>query len=175
RGLEADLLLTVGGVSVGDYDFVARALSDAGVTIDFHKVAIKPGKPILFGKRANTPVIGLPGNPVSALVTFQVFVQPCLSRLLGHRAPFQEPVEIVLGADYQHSAGRTELVRATLARDGSELRATLHRRQGSGSLPSMVGQHALVILPAGRETFAAGERLWALRLGELRATEPPFR
>jgi molybdopterin molybdotransferase len=175
QGLQADLLLTVGGVSVGDYDFVARALTDVGVALHFHKVTVKPGKPILFGKRANTAVIGLPGNPISALVTFQLFVQPCLRRLLGHLAPFQESIEVVLGRPYRHSPGRTELVRATLAREAGELRATLHQRQGSASLPSMVGQDALVILPAERETFAAGERLWALRLAEPGATEPPFR
>jgi molybdopterin molybdotransferase len=120
-------------------------------------------------------VVGLPGNPVSALVTFEVFVRPCLQRMLGHEAVFPEALEVSLSEAYEHTSGRTELVRARLSRQGSGWRATLHARQGSASLQSMVGQDALVILPGDVSRFAAGERLLALRLGEPRSSTPPFR
>jgi molybdopterin molybdotransferase len=174
QGLRADVLLSIGGVSVGDYDLVSRALREAGVQIGFHKVAIKPGKPLLFGKRGSQPVVGLPGNPVSALVTFAVFVRPCLQQMLGHRAAFQEPLDVSLSEAYEHAAGRTELVRARLFRKGSDWHVKLHERQGSAALSSMVGQDALVILPADTTHFAVGERLCALRIAAPRAVEPPF-
>jgi molybdopterin molybdotransferase len=175
QGLRADVLLSIGGVSIGDYDLVSRALRDAGVEISFHKVAIKPGKPLLFGKRGAVPVVGLPGNPVSALVAFEVFVRPCLQRMLGHEAVFREAVEVSLSEAYHHTSGRTELVRARLSRKGSDWQVALHPRQGSASLQSMVGHDALVILPAEASHFAAGERLCALRIAEPRSSEPPFR
>ena len=175
EGLRSDLLLSVGGVSVGDYDLVGQAMREAGVVIEFHKVAIKPGKPLLFGRRDRVPVVGLPGNPVSALVTFTVFVRPCLARLQGRSAPFDETVEVELADAYEHSPGRTEFVRARLTRDGAVWKAQLHPKQGSGSLQSLVQQDALVILPGDTAQFAAGTRLWALRIAPaLRATPPEF-
>ena len=175
EGLQADLLLSVGGVSVGDYDLVSQALREAGVAIEFHKVAIKPGKPLLFGRHGRVPVVGLPGNPVSALVTFTVFVRPGLARLQGRSAPFDETLEVELAHAYEHSPGRTEFVRARLTREGPVWRAQLHPKQGSGSLQSLVQQDALVILPADRAQFSAGTRLNALRIvPALRATPPAF-
>ncbi len=162
--LRADVVLSTGGVSVGEYDFVHEALRRAGVTVDLWKVRIKPGKPITFGTRGRVPVVGLPGNPVSAAVTFEVFVRPGLRRMLGDPAPHPSPVVVELAEPHERKAGRIELARASLAREEGRLLARLSRLQGSGSLPSMVGADAVVILPAGRGRFEAGERLEALVL-----------
>jgi molybdopterin molybdotransferase len=169
----ADLLLTVGGVSVGDYDLIGEALRAEGFGIDFHKVAIKPGKPLLFGRSATLPVIGLPGNPVSSFVTFEVFVRPCLNRLRGLRRPFAELVRVKLAAALRHSRGRLEFARARLERQQGDFIARLHPLQGSGSLPSMCDVDALVLLPGEQAEFAADESVWALPLGRTaRATAP---
>ena len=173
-GLQSDLLLTVGGVSVGEYDLVREALEAAGVRLELWKVAMKPGKPLAFGRAGAVPVLGLPGNPVSALVTFEVFARPGIRRMLGDPAPYRPRVEVALAEDARHAAGRLELCRARLVRQGGRLLARLHALQGSGSLPSLVGVDAYVLLPADRERFAAGERLPALLLGEPGAAEPPF-
>lgn len=158
----ADLLLTVGGVSVGDYDFVSAALREEGFDIEFHKVAIKPGKPLLFGRSGALPVIGLPGNPVSAFVTFEVFVRPSLNRMRGLSRVFAELVPVKLAAAARHGRGRLEFARARLSRDGDVMVAELAAKQGSGSLPSIAGIDALVLLPGDESEFPAGARLLAL-------------
>lgn len=170
----ADVLLTIGGASVGDYDLVGPALRDEGFAIEFHKVAIKPGKPILFGLSDALPVIGLPGNPVSAFVTFEVFVRPCLQRMRGLSRVCSELVPVKLAAAARHSRGRLEFARARLSRQGSALVATLNAKQGSGSLPSITDTNALVLLPAEQSEFAAGAELFALPLGVPTRETPPF-
>ncbi len=175
EGLRADVLITVGGVSVGDYDLVHTALEQAGIARRFWKVAIKPGKPLSFAVHEGVPVIGLPGNPVSAMVTFEVFVRPGLRRMLGDPRPFRGSATVTLAHHHRRSPGRTELARAALEPGEDGLLARLHGLQGSGSLPSMVGIDALVILPAERDRFAAGERLRAIRLDDPRGAErSPF-
>jgi molybdopterin molybdotransferase len=163
-GLGCDLVLTCGGVSVGAYDLVKQAFARVGIEADFWKVNIKPGKPLTFGRRGRTPVVGLPGNPVSAMVTFEVLVRPGLRRLLGDPRPFRVRHEARLAVDHRHEAGRVELARATVELRGGQLFATPLRLQGSGSLPSMVGVDALVVLDEAREAFTAGERLPTLLL-----------
>lgn len=170
----ADVVLSTGGVSVGEYDLVHEALRRIGVEIELWKVRIKPGKPITFGRRGRVPVVGLPGNPVSAVVTFEVFVRPGLRRMLGDPAPHPPTVGVELAAPYRHRPGRVELARASLSRDGERLVARLHRLQGSGSLPSLVGVDALVILPADRERFEPGERLEAIVLRARGRARSPF-
>jgi molybdopterin molybdotransferase len=176
QALRADVVLSAGGVSVGDYDVVGAALERAGVTLRLWKVAIKPGKPLLFGMAGAVPVLGLPGNPVSALVTFEVFVRPGLRRMLGHAAPYPALIDVELEHDHRHGTGRLELARATLRRDeAGRWLARTHTMQGSGSLPSMCGVDALLVLDGGIETFARGTRLRALPLREAGAQpEPPF-
>jgi molybdopterin molybdotransferase len=170
----SDLLLTIGGVSVGDYDLVGQALRDEGFAIEFHKVAIKPGKPLLFGTSEALPVIGLPGNPVSALVTFEVFVRPCIYRMRGLASVFAELVPVKLKAAAKHSGGRLEFARAKLSRVRGELIAELHALQGSGSLPSITNTDALVLLPPDQTEFAMGESLLALPIGLPTRQTPPF-
>jgi molybdopterin molybdotransferase len=166
QALRADAVVSSGGVSVGEYDLVGDALARAGVEVRFWKVAIKPGKPIMFGMAGRVPVVGLPGNPVSAMVTFELFVKPALRRMAGHAAPYPALIQVELEHDHRHGTGRTELARASLhAVAGSLPRARLAAQQGSGSLPSMCGVDALVVLDADVAHFPAGQRLlaWPLR------------
>jgi molybdopterin molybdotransferase len=176
QALRADVVLSAGGVSVGEYDLVARALEAAGVELKLWKVAIRPGKPLLFGTAGRVPVLGLPGNPISAMVTFEVFVKPGLRRMLGHAAPYPGLVQVELDRDHRHATGRTELARAQLVRhEDGRLIARLHSRQGSGSIPSMCGIDALVVLDAEVERYASGSRVRALVLrGTAGQREPPF-
>jgi len=175
-GLSADVLITIGGVSVGDYDLVRKAFDAVGVEPQFWKVAMKPGKPLSFGVFGERLVVGLPGNPVSAMVTFEVFVRPGIRRMLGDPAPYRASAEVALAAAHSHKTGRTELARARLVRDErGQLIAHLHPRQGSGNLTSVSGANALVILPPDQASFAAGETLRALLLGDPRGSErSPF-
>jgi molybdopterin molybdotransferase len=164
----ADVVLCCGGVSVGDYDLVADAVAKLGVRTVFHKVAMKPGKPLLFGLRGATPFVGLPGNPVSAWVGFEVFVRPCLRKMLGHTRVHTRSIMVTLGHAHTRSTGRMELARARFEPGTNPIVAHLTAQQGSGSLPSIVGIDALVVLPPEIEHFALGDRLPALVLHEAR-------
>ena len=157
EALEADVVITMGGVSVGEYDLVHRAYENVGIEPTFWKVRIKPGKPLTFAVHEGTPVIGIPGNPISAMITFEVLVGPCLRAMLGDATPHPQPVRATLAGAYRRRPGRVEIARAWAAREGSGLVVRLHEQQGSGSLPSFVGVNALVILPADRGAFEAGE------------------
>jgi len=174
--LDADVVVSVGGASVGEHDVVKGALEAAGVTLDFWKVKMKPGKPLLFGVAGDVPVVGLPGNPVSALVTFEVFVRPGIRRMLGDPRPHRARHRVTLTTATAHRPGRTELARACVQRRGDRLEATLLRLQGSGSLPSVVGFDALVILPGDVERFDEGTELDALLVRDgTGSPEPPIR
>lgn len=175
EALTADLVITCGGVSVGEYDLVKDAFDQVGIEANFWKVRVKPGKPLTFGRRGTTPVVGLPGNPISAMVTFETFVRPGLRAMLGDRHPFRPAQTVILTHDHKHSPGRPELGRATVRHTERGLEATMLRLQGSGSLPSMVGVDALVMLPMGQRTFEAGSELQAVLLrDEQGAVEAPF-
>ncbi|MCC7541849.1 MAG: molybdopterin molybdotransferase MoeA [Deltaproteobacteria bacterium] len=168
EGLRADLLLSCGGVSVGEHDYVKQAFAAEGVTLGFWKVAMKPGKPLAFGRSASgTPVLGLPGNPVSAFVCFELFARPAIRRMLGAASPFRPTVRARLLREHRRQPGRTELARASLHRnDDGTLGATLHTLQGSGSIPSLVACDALVILDSRAAALAAGTEVDAIVLGE---------
>lgn len=143
-----DVLLTTGGVSVGDRDFVKEAFTAAGVELELWKVAMKPGKPLAFGRAAHTLVFGLPGNPVSSMVSFELFVRPALLALQGALRCVRAQVPVVLPAGYRKPAGRAHFLRALVEREGAMLRATLHAKQGSAMQTSMVGVNALVEIGA---------------------------
>ncbi len=115
----ADLLLTTGGVSVGDYDLVQKVLSEAGLTVDFWRIAMKPGKPLMFGRMGATPVMGLPGNPVSSMVCALLFLGPALDRMLGRAGGGVPLVPARLGADVGANNFREDYMRAALA-DGPD-------------------------------------------------------
>ncbi|MBW2685218.1 MAG: molybdopterin molybdotransferase MoeA [Deltaproteobacteria bacterium] len=165
KALEADVVITMGGVSVGAYDFVHEAFKNVGIEPGFWKVRIKPGKPLAFAQYEGKPVVALPGNPISAMVTFEVLVAPCLRKMLGDPQPHPQPVVARLRNAYRRRPGRVEIARAVATREGDEIIVALHDRQGSGSLPSFVGVNALVILPSDRAELAAGDRVEAILWG----------
>ena len=151
-----DVLLTVGGVSVGDHDVVRAALERAGVTLDFWRVAIKPGKPLAVGRGATAHVLGLPGNPASALVTFVMFGMPLLRSMQGDARPFAVPLVVRLDAARKRSPDRLELVRATLRVDAGALVADAHDNQASGSSTSLAHSDGVALVSPAEGPLEAG-------------------
>jgi molybdopterin molybdotransferase len=164
-GLAADVLVVSGGVSAGDYDLVEPALLDLGVTFLFTRVAIKPGAPLVFGTCGETLVFGLPGNPVSAQVTFDLFVRPALLKMQGARILGRPRVEVELLGAVKNRAGRRSHVPARVRFEGGRLVARPVRSMGSGDLAAHARANALVVIEADRVQAAAGESAEALLLG----------
>ncbi|MCB9523889.1 MAG: molybdopterin molybdotransferase MoeA [Myxococcales bacterium] len=161
----ADALLTTGGVSVGDHDHVGHALRElAGPDFAFWKVAIKPGKPLLFCTVGHCAVFGLPGNPVSAGVTFELFARPALLRLMGHTRVVRRAVPAVLDAPLPGAKGRQIYARATLREVDGALHVDPSRTQSSGALSSLAAADCLVITPPNTPAKGAGEAVQVLRL-----------
>lgn len=143
-----DAVITTGGVSVGDRDHVHAALAEAGVALELWKVAMKPGKPFSFGLRGRTPVFGLPGNPVSTVVGFELFLRPALLAMQGAAALERPRAPVRLPGGYRKPAGRAHYLRARVERAGEGLIAHPHPKQGSAMLSSLIGANALVELAA---------------------------
>ena len=164
RALEADLVVTSGGVSVGPHDLVRRVEAELGVEEVFWRVAVKPGKPISFGVRGPTLVFGLPGNPVSSLVGFELFVRPAVAALQGAAEPGPAFEAGRLEAPLRRNASRDELVRARrlTGAKGTELRPV--SGQDSHMIVRAAGADALVLVPRGDGELAAGETVRYLRL-----------
>jgi len=159
RALDAaDVAVVCGGVSVGVHDHVRPALKALGVQETFWGLALKPGSPAWFGRRGETLVFGLPGNPVSAMVTFVLLVGPALRRMLG-RAPEGERAEAILDGDYSKPAGRAHAVRCRLEQRADGLHAIPTGPQGSHVLSSMLGADGLALVAAGSTGARDGERL----------------
>jgi molybdopterin molybdotransferase len=164
-GLEADVLVASGGVSEGAYDLVEPALARHGVEVLFAKVAIKPGAPLVFGVRGATLVFGLPGNPVSAQVTFDVFVRAALLRLQGARVVSRPVLEAELAAPVKNRSGRTNHLPVRLRQERGRLVAAPLPSKGSADIVAHARANALAILAAERTSAAAGERVPVLLLG----------
>jgi molybdopterin molybdotransferase len=154
----ADVVIVSGGVSVGPHDHVKGALRELGVEERFWGVRLRPGKPTWFGVRERTLVYGLPGNPVSAMVTFQLFVRPALAAMQG-ASPSARRGEAVLDEAVPRNPRREEAVRVRLRPDRDGWHATPTGEQGSHMLTSMLGADALAFVPPGGGEVAAGERL----------------
>jgi molybdopterin molybdotransferase len=157
----ADVVIISGGVSVGPHDHVKPALATLGVEEVFWSVSLQPGKPTWFGTRGeNRYVFGLPGNPVSAVVTFSLFVAPALSALQGARYRRRLETEALLGEDVKRNKRREQAVRVRLMRGGDvPARAFLNGAQGSHILTSLLGADALAMIPAGQGFLPAGTRV----------------
>jgi len=155
-----DVLLTVGGVSVGDHDVVRPALQQAGITLDFWKVAVRPGKPLAVGRttaeKAPCRLLGLPGNPSSAMVTFAMFGMPHLRAMQGDARPLPRPTRVRLATPRRRSTDRLELVRATLDLDGDLPTARVHDNQSSGAATSLAQSDGLAFIPPGDGALEAG-------------------
>ncbi|MEE8409021.1 MAG: gephyrin-like molybdotransferase Glp [Myxococcota bacterium] len=159
----ADLIITSGGVSVGELDLVRNVLGQSGA-MDFWRVAIKPGKPLAYGRLHGRPLIGLPGNPVSTFVCFELFARPALRKLAGCPGLFRPAASARLATAVRRNAKRREFLRGRLARRDGELWVEPAAKQGSGQLSSMLGVDALIDLAAGDGGVAAGEAVDVLIL-----------
>lgn len=165
HGLEADVLVSSGGVSVGPHDLVRRILAELGVEEDFWGVAVRPGKPLAFGVRGRTLVFGLPGNPVSSLVGVELFVRPALLALQGATDPEPAYETARLAAPLRRNAARDELARARSRRDADGTLLEPLTGQESHMIARAAGADALVLVPAGEGELEAGDRVRYLRLG----------
>lgn len=155
---QADVVLTNGGVSVGDYDFVKEVLEDLGAQLVFWRVKQKPGKPMAFWTLGSKYVVGLPGNPVSCMVCTEEYVRPMVRRMMGFPLLYRPVRSAVLDETYAKGAdaGRTHFVRVRLHEQDGALHAVLTGPQGSGILTSMAEAEALAIIPEDVSTIEAG-------------------
>ena len=153
---QADLLVSTGGVSVGERDYVREALDRHGFRLVFWKVAIKPGKPVLFGTLGEKPCFGLPGNPAAAAATFELFVRPALRRLAGHTRAHNETRTGILAASVRGGGKRQAFLWCRLEWDGSGYRVIVTNKQGSGQNRSLQGANALLAVPCDVEQLEAG-------------------
>lgn len=171
--LADDLVLSTGGVSMGVFDLVRETLAGLGVEERFWKVAQKPGKPLTFGLRGSTPVFGLPGNPVSSLVCFYIYVRPALRSMLGLSALHLPVVEATLDEEITATESLTEFVRCTLSGPPEAYRVRVTGTQSSGVLRSMSLGEALLISPPGCGRIAKGARARVILLAEQSTSSPP--
>lgn len=158
-GLSADFLIISGGVSMGDYDFVLEVLEKIGVTMRLWKVAMKPGKPVAFGTKAGRPVFGLPGNPVSSMVTFEQFVRPAILKASGQTKILRPLITATLQEDIHKRPGRRQFLRAILSLENGTYQVRSTGAQGSAVLMSLVKANALMILPEEGDCIKAGESI----------------
>lgn len=153
----ADVLLTTGGVSVGEADYVREVLAELGAEMRFWRVAQKPGYPLAFGTIGKTLVFGLPGNPVSTLVSYEVYVQPALLRMQGRQRIFQPVIEASLEEPVRGGGTRFQFLRAVVRRDGAAFSVRTTGSQSSGVLTSLLLGNALILVPPGRENLRPGD------------------
>ncbi len=159
RGLSSDLLVLSGGVSMGEADHVARALAEEGVEILFHKIALKPGKPLVFGRRGRTLVFGLPGNPVSSYMTFLLFVAPAVRKMTGRSDPEPRQVAARLTGRALKRIDRVQYLPAVLEATGDGFDASPLEWHGSGDLIGVTRAGAFAIVPIGTGRIEPGEAI----------------
>jgi len=170
RGMrEADLIVSTAGVSVGEHDFVRDALDSLGATMDFWRVAMRPGSPLGFAFLGEVPWIGLPGNPVSTMVCFELYVRPAMRKMQGHRALFRRTVQVTMDEAARTPGRLTHFLRVVVREERGVLHASLTGPQGSGILTSMAKANALLVVPEGRDGVLPGETVTAILLGEAQA------
>ncbi len=163
-GLDADVLVTSAGVSAGDRDLVREVLAELGIEDVFWKVLIKPGGPMAFGLSGATPVFSLPGNPVSSLITFEVFVRPALRKMTGSPHPVKPPVKATLAEPVEKKPGKTQFLRVMIESGEEGYVARTAGDQNTGILRTLVLADGIAVLPRERTTFAAGEKVDVLLL-----------
>jgi molybdopterin molybdotransferase len=166
KGLDADLLLVTGGVSMGKYDLVEQVLASFQARIFFTGARIQPGKPVVFGEvtlgQKTTPFFGLPGNPVSTMVTFQLFARPLLDALAGAKPQPLPFAQAWLKSDFATKTGLTRFLPAKLSGTNCRPEVELVRWQGSGDLMAVSQSNCYIVVPPDREKFAAGDAITIL-------------
>jgi molybdopterin molybdotransferase len=168
-----DVLVSTGGVSVGEKDLVKDALAAAGTQLRFWRVAMRPGKPIAFGRRDRTAVFGLPGNPASALVTFELFVRPALRSLAGLEGRGRAVVRARLAVAASKPAGLTQYVRCFASLQDGVLLARPLPTQASGDLTSVTGFQALAVLPKQATRVRRGDVIQVILVAPPGSGESP--
>jgi molybdopterin molybdotransferase len=160
---DADLVVTLGGASVGDHDLVQSALTPHGFALDFWKIAMRPGKPLIFGRLKQIPLIGLPGNPVSAMVCAILFLAPVIATMLG--TPYKAPVSTArIAAPLKANGRRQDYIRAKLTREAGSLIAEPFQLQDSSMQRVFAEADALIVRPAGAPALEAGDETQVLLL-----------
>jgi molybdopterin molybdotransferase len=153
----ADIVVSSGGVSVGDYDLVKDIMAEIGSRIQFWRVAMRPGRPLAFGLLGGKPLFGLPGNPVSSMVSFEQFIRPSILKMRGYRNIFRKAIRAEMTEGFTKKKGLTYLLRARVEyRDGKYYAATTGE-QGSGILKSMVLANGLIVLPEDVQALNPGD------------------
>jgi molybdopterin molybdotransferase len=165
-GLEADVVVASGGVSVGRHDHVRSVIERIG-TLDFWRIRVQPGKPLAYGMLHDRPIIGLPGNPVSALVTFELFVRPMLRAMLGLTGSGRVTLRAVAMHRMPKDQARRAYLRVVVRRAGEQYEAVPAGGQGSAQLRPLASANALLIVPEGQAAAEPGTTYDALLIGEL--------
>jgi molybdopterin molybdotransferase len=159
QGIRADVLISSAGISVGDYDFVKDVMKNLGTEMVFWKVAMRPGQPLAFGTIGGKPVFGLPGNPVSSMISFEQFVRPSLLKMMGHRQFFRPIIEAILKEEIKKTTGRRYFIRGSISIEKDQYFVSTTGEQGSGILRSMVKANGLIVIPESQEMVRAGEKV----------------
>lgn len=164
QALGTDMLVTTGGASVGEHDLVQDALADLGLELDFWQIAMRPGKPLMFGTLGDTPMLGFPGNPVSSMVCGVLFLQPALAQMLGTGET--EPVRdtAILGTDLGENDRREDYLRATLSHENGKLVATPFPKQDSSMFSCLAAADCLLIRAPNADPAKAGDAVEIVRL-----------
>jgi molybdopterin molybdotransferase len=170
-----DLIVTSGGVSVGEHDHLRAVFESLGAEMKFWRIKMRPGKPVAFGVVGTVPWIGLPGNPVSSMVTFELLVRPAIRKMLGLSQPFRNAVTVRMLEPYRSGTSRSDFVRAVVDLQDGEFVASTTGAQGSGILTSMAKANALLIIPGDAHQVAAGDEVRALLLdSDKHVAEVPY-
>jgi len=159
QGLQYDVLIVTGGVSVGHHDFVRPTMKELGITMHFWRVAMRPGHPMAFGTGPKTKVFALPGNPVAGMVCCEQFVVPAVRKMMGFGRLYRPTVEAMVASDVRDRAGRMHFMRAHLTGEGDHLQVESVGAQGSGILMSMVRANSLMIVSAECDHLSAGSHV----------------
>ena len=175
RAPECDLLVTSAGISVGEHDHLRNVVAEMGGSLDFWKLRMRPGAPVGFGQVLGVPWVGLPGNPVSVMVTFELFVRPAVRAMAGHRLPFRRATSVRAAEPISLKPTLQHFLRAIVTDTPAGPEARLTGPQGSGILTSMVRANALLVVPEGQHETPKGSPMQAIVLHDpVHAAEPGF-
>ena len=175
RAMDCDLLVTTGGISVGDHDYVRSVLDELGAQQRFWKLRMRPGAPVGFGLLGEVPWIGLPGNPVSTMVTYELFVHPAIRRMMGHQRVFRRSVPVRMTEPISLRPKLQHFLRGIVTEGPTGPEARLTGPQGSGILTSMALANALLVIPEGQHETPLGGRVQAIVLNDpVHGEQPGF-